>query len=223
MIILQNATNEDVQNFGRRIFNERRDTVESFEDRAQFITEQIYENFRQKDDTSLFALVRLFRLSTFSELPPESKLKDDSDYWFTLAGTMGDEPAWCSRLQSKTRQAVIPSNSPMFQAVLKELHLELGVTEASEMQTGSGMLSQYFYIQDAAQSNIITDQEQFVQPYGIRTVIGFGGVFLSGAVYLMMLFAKDTIARADTEKLLSISPFVATSLASPDGKQKLWR
>ena len=52
-----------------------------------------------------------------------------------------------------------------------------------------------FFVQEAAGSPFIPAQENFVIPYKVRSVLGFGGLLPSGDLYAVLLFARVSISR----------------------------
>jgi hypothetical protein len=51
-----------------------------------------------------------------------------------------------------------------------------------------------FYVPDAVNSPYIPAQENFVKPYGIKSVLGFGGILPSGNVFSVIMFSKTAIS-----------------------------
>src|SRR5215510_8969696 len=104
MMILNQIPHEVVVSFGRDLLNGSRDQFGSFEEAAQASAQAIYDGFRQPDGSAMFALVRIYRLCRREEMPPDVQafIGDYSgERWMALMGTVGDEPAWCDRHQSR--------------------------------------------------------------------------------------------------------------------------
>lgn len=225
MIDIQTQSSEAIQQFARELFTTRHHQPGTFEAKAQYAAERIYQDMVGSDHQPLFALVRIFRSCQHDELPPGfiSQMANNRDYWFALAGSAGAEPDWNDRLKSKNHAVIDYTHNLMFRQVLADLGLRPGETEVSpNVGGGRGFLGRYFYVENAVGNPVITDQEQFVKPYGIVSSVGFGGVFLSNAIYVILAFARQHIDRPTAEKFIGIAPFVATLLASPDGKGQLW-
>ena len=79
-----------------------------------------------------------------------------------------------------------------------------------------------FYVPEALNSPFIPDQEQFVKPYGIRSVVGVGSQFVSGSAYMLIAFSKVFINDAQSWNFTALAPFTATLLAIYDTKVPLW-
>jgi hypothetical protein len=227
MITLRNSTTAEISQFGRNLFLKwRDDTLQNFEQAAQAWAQTIYETFREPGGNSTFALVRMFRIDEYAKLPPtlRAKAKADWPYVIALAGTYGDEVAWCARQRSNGHQVLDPEvKSPMVWAAIQSIGLTWGpaTSEALAMQQDTA-LSKYFYVPDAIDSPYVPAQDEFVLPYGIKSVIGFGIRFLSNCAYMALCFSKVPLVEADVEKFVSLLPFVSTSLAAFDGRGALW-
>ncbi|PZR78916.1 MAG: hypothetical protein DLM65_11850, partial [Candidatus Aeolococcus gillhamiae] len=61
--------------------------------------------------------------------------------------------------------------------------------------TGSDRSFDVFHVADAVGSPLIPDQDDFVVPYAIRSVIGFGGVLPSGSAFAVVLFTTVAVPR----------------------------
>jgi hypothetical protein len=138
----------------------------------------------------------------------------------TLLATAGEKPEWNSPRESVGHQ-VIPlvspemlSQVPMISNLLKQLGVEVDVllNPDSGLLVDSGPSSfNVFYVPDARQSLYIPAQEDFVEPLGIRSVLGFGGMLPSGDIFAVILFAKVPIPRETAElfKTLALNVKVA--------------
>ncbi len=179
----------------------------SMEEVAGRIAQHLYDGFRSAAGERACALVRVYKTQRFSLLPTE--LQDfaragtaviDDPSCLTLLGTAGLESDWNDRRRSRSHQA-IPligdlSEAPMIAALIRDLGIEpeLVVDPPKHVQTDSH-LRQYnvFYVPDATDSEAVPAQEDFVLPYGIRSVLGFGGVLASGATYAVILFTTAPV------------------------------
>ena len=52
-----------------------------------------------------------------------------------------------------------------------------------------------FHVPDARQSAYIPDQADFVEPFGIESVLGVGGMLPRGDIFAVILFSKVPIPR----------------------------
>lgn len=221
MTQLLNTSQAEVTQIARGLFIEYRDHIHSFEAIAQALTQRIYEQFSPD-----IALARIFRVSKYAEIPADlASLADSStSHWVILAGSYGDKPQWCGRANSVNHRIISAiSSTPMIAAALQKSRIDVGSAQHAMIPDAKMIeLGHYFYVPDAIGDERIPDQRNFVQPYGIRTVIGVGSRFLSGAAYLMVIFTKVLLDQDQVETLLSMTPFVSTMLAAQDGKGNLW-
>lgn len=228
---LSNIDPDALQQMGRSMWLEYQKTCSSFEEASQQIVEDFHNLFRSQDDEPTFALVRVFRTMSFDELNSDLQAKADTsaaDHFLTLMGTVGLESAWCDRRLSQKRQA-IPINqnmSPMFKGIFQDLGFSWQDETGDDIVAGQDIhdmsFLRYFYVEDVGASTYITDQEQFVQPYGIQSAIAAGVQFVSQAAYVIIGFSRQHISPEQAEKLVQITPHLSTLLAIFDAQNALW-
>lgn len=176
------------------------------------------------------ALVRLFVTMPYADL--ESDLRaaaaaalggahaSPEMKCLTLLGTAGEEPHWNSRRTSAGHRALpLPSEegiarSPMIAQLIRQLGVEAATLVAADapfMVDRTQHSFNVFHVLEARGSPHIPAQGEFVIPYGIRSVLGFGGLFPTGDLFATILFAKCPIARetADRFKTLALNVKVA--------------
>jgi hypothetical protein len=229
MLVLNQFPIGDVELFARQLWGSNRDGLGSFETAARVVVESIYNEFRQENGESAFALVRVYRLCRTHELTPE--LQDlvggaRDDLWMALMGTIGDEAEWCSRHTSSGHRAISAGadQSPMLQAAFHQLGInpQSPANEADLRFEDASFLTKYFHIADAVGSPSIPAQEGFVVPYHIQSVVGIGSQFLSHSLYLALAFSKAFIDDEDAQKFAELSAFVSSLLATYDGSGVIW-
>ena len=177
------------------------------------------------------ALVRFFKTHAFQELEPDLQkfalqMLDDvtpspSIKCLTLLATAGDEPAWNARGQSIHHRAVpLPSDDivarfPMISQLIRQFGLDTGnVLEPDERFLLDQAQTTYnvFHVYQAQGSPIIPAQSDFVIPYRIRSVLGFGGVLPDGDLFATILFSKVTISRESAEMFRPLALSVKVAL-----------
>lgn len=138
----------------------------------------------------------------------------------TLLASVGEKPEWNSRSLS-VHHKVLPlsdegiiARSPMLLQLIKQLGLEPGAllrTEPAPFPDPARKLCNVFYVREARLSPYVPNQADFVVPYGICSILGFGGVLPSGNPFAIMLFSRDPIPRntADMFKPLALSAKIA--------------
>lgn len=176
------------------------------------------------------ALVRFFKTHNFSDLDEDLKkfarglLSGQPEApdmkCLTLMATAGEKPEWNSRQTSSGHKAIpLPSAEaverlPMIVNLIKQLGLDV----SQVVKPAPGILldieeTQYgvFHVPDAVDSQYIPAQEEFVIPRGIKSVLGFGGLFSTGDMFAVILFSKVFISAqtADLFKTLALGAKVA--------------
>ena len=164
------------------------------------------------------ALVRFYKVLPFERLEPELQAVAQASapelgslagvQCLTLLGTAGDEPAWNDRRASKTYRVVpLPDvesieRMPMLAALIDELGVDPGYVVHPDLSRSRGTHQRdrkVFYVPEAQGSPFVPEQADFVVPYGIRSVLGVGGLLPSGALFAIVLFSKEPIPRETAE------------------------
>jgi hypothetical protein len=225
----QTTTPQDYIAFGRSLLNELRRHAVSFEDAAQRVTEILYNASTLDNGSPAFALIRVYRLTLFDELPVEfqSVVDPSEGRWLTLMGTYGHEQAWRNRTNSQAHQVITLGKniSPMMSAALSQLEPSLNVQVPPDIealpQTHITSLTHYFHVERALGSPYIPAQEGFVKPYGIQSVIGLGNGFLSGSLCFVVAFSTVSLGTEQAASFASLAPYIGTLLAIHDSK-RIW-
>lgn len=226
MIDLTQTQPGDVQAFGRSLFVANRDSLGSLEDAATLSVQAVYDNFRQPNGESLFALFRIFRISHYDELPPslQEEAHADVPYWLVLAASAGDEPTWNNRWQSQAHllQPIDANLSPMFIAAFEQMGIQIEGAPIENLDVQqSHWSSHFFHVENVVGNHLIPHQTDFVQPYGIHSALGVGSMFRSGAMGMAIGFSKMPINRELAQNFVEIAPFIFTLLSHYDLRQ-LW-
>jgi len=144
----------------------------------------------------------------------------------TLLATAGQRPEWNDRTRS-ARHRVIPLSSPGIVArfpMISRLITQCGFDLAVLLMPGRDILVDMeqrtfnvFHVPDAVGSPYVPDQEEFVVPHGVHSVVGFGGVLPPADLFAIILFSRQPIGR-DTANMfaplalsvkLALLPFTA--------------
>jgi two-component system NtrC family sensor kinase len=188
----------------------------SMEESAGRIVRYLYEVLvREADATRLCALVRLFKTHSYSKLSPELQasaremLSDHEPFpemkCLTLLATAGLIPEWNDR-EASVRHKAIPLPSEAFVArfpMLSQLIRQFGL-EASELVKPRPEIlvdieeQQFnvFHIPDADRSPYVPAQEDFVVPFGIKSVLGFGSLLPRGDMFAVIIFSRLRVAKS---------------------------
>jgi hypothetical protein len=227
-------TSDEVRRFGRRIITQYGENEPSYEAAAQDMLYEIYHEFVDDQQAPLFALLRTFRLCQHANLPPEARrtlLPSWGEHWLALVATIGQDAAWNDREKSE-HHGVIPAgdfSSPMLKAAFEQINLEPGESKASIPASEHMVMLQeaispihYFYVEKALDNPYIVEQDDFVKPYGIQSVLGIGCPFVSGSFHMTLFFSKVPLENSDVRLLMQLAPFISALLATYDEKGILW-
>ncbi len=205
----------------------------SMEELAQAIAAYLYDNLGEpQTGEKSCALARFYKTHDFGQLPillrgfarnaaggvpiqPETKC-------LTLLATVGDRPEWNDRARSLRHQAIpllseqMVRQSPMIASLIQQMGLQI----RDVIAPGQGLLMEdankrsynVFYVPEAGGSPYIPAQQDFVAPYGIRSVIGFGGLLPSQELFVVILFSKTAISAEAASLFKSIALSVKGSL-----------
>ncbi|HEU4910485.1 MAG TPA: SpoIIE family protein phosphatase [Actinomycetes bacterium] len=140
----------------------------------------------------------------------------------TLLATVGDESDWCSRRSSRGHQVVpLPNEaaierSPMIAELFRQLGVDVGGGVAGDgapfVVGRHGGAPDVFHVEHAPGSPFVPAQAEFVQRYGVRSVLGFGGVLPDGEVYAVICFSRSHIPRDTAEKFATVASSVGLVL-----------
>ena len=223
---LRNFTIRDITECGRAI-RKIGDGAASMEETAGRIVRHLYDNLVDGvTGGKACSLVRFFKTHPYGKLDDELKkfalnmlggsIPLPETKCFTLLGTVGENPDWNTRGSSNEHKAIpLPSEEvvhqiPMMRNVIKQL----GLSVSSVVNPDPALLLDMeqktysvFLVPEALGSPFIPAQENFVVPYGIKSVMGFGGILPSGDLFVIIMFLKVPVAKetADLFKNLSLN------------------
>lgn len=159
------------------------------------------------------ALVRLFKTHDFDKLPEDlqnfaqklltEKPSVSSFKCFTLIATAGIEDEWQARKKSKGHQAIpLPSKEvihriPMMRNLIKQMGLDVETVinpDTVLLRDLSQKTFNIFHVSDAVNNDYIPAQKDFIKPYGIKSVLGFGEILPSGNVFSVIIFSRIPIS-----------------------------
>lgn len=154
---------------------------------------------------------RLFARAALGDQEPSPSMK-----CLTLIATAGEEPNWNARQRSAGHKAIplasetIVTEAPMISQLIKQFGLEIGVLirpSGELLMEAEQRTYNVFHVHKAPGSPHIPAQEGFVIPYGIQSVLGFGGLLPSAELFAVILFSRVTIPRerADLFKTLALN------------------
>jgi PAS domain S-box-containing protein len=194
---------------------------------AQRIAESLYHHLGDSHSGRRdCALVRCFLTRPYHQLDPEAQHcviralgtePPDADMpCLTLMGTAGLRPEWNSRERSRRYRALplagphFVSAYPMFSQLLHRLGMAFDATQrpgGNLLINDTDQTFNVFHVPQAAGSPYVPAQQDFVIPYGIASVLGFGGVLTPGRFFIVILFSTVPVPRevAELFKPLALS------------------
>jgi hypothetical protein len=206
-------------------------SASSMEEVGQRVVRYLYEHLRRPDlSEPACVLVRVFVTQSYSALDENQQeaarailgtnRATPTLKCLTLLATAGDEPHWNSRAASAGHKALpLPSEesvarSPMIAQLIRQLGVDVGLLLGSDPRLVLD-LDQHtfnvFHVAEAHGSSYIPAQRDFVIPYGVRSVIGFGGLLPDGELFATILFSRVSVARgvADLFRPLALNQKLA--------------
>jgi two-component system NtrC family sensor kinase len=198
----------------------------TFAEAAQEVVGLLRSELVDGEGNPACALVRIYKTHPFNELPDDLKefarsLEPSADSLhflrcLVLVATDGTEPDWRSRHSSRNHKAIpLTSEQAVAKApMVSQLIKQLGVNVATVLRPDPALLmdmrdkaQNVFYVPLALGSPFIVAQEEFVIPYKIASVIGFGGMMASGDLVVAILFSSVPISpgAADQFKVIGLN------------------
>ncbi len=178
------------------------------------------------------SLVRCFKTHPLQQLPPELEqiarglLKDKRHArpdlpCLTLLATAGDSPPWNERRSSRHHAAIplesveIVERAPMIASLLRQMGLKLEVALSPDsrliLDTDQHTFN-VFHVEHAYGSSSVPAQADFVRPYGVRSALGFGGLFPGGELFTVVMFSRVTIPRETADMFRTVALWVKLAL-----------
>jgi hypothetical protein len=191
---------------------------------ASKIVQFLYTHLLDEVGRPACALIRAFKTHPTTLLGPElrgvlaKKLPSGSltscEKCFVLVASAGQERGWNDRALSKHFQA-IPLGGDTFVAqfpMFSQLLTQFGVDLQTFLKPGSNLLVDQeqhgynvFYVAEAVNSPYIPHQREFVLPYRIQSVLGFGSLLPSGEIFAVILFSKVSIPREVADRFQTLA------------------
>ena len=211
----------------------------SMEDAANKIVTYLYEQITDATGQNANALVRFYKTHPYNKLDSDlqsfaqgilgSKPASDDINCLTLLATTGDQEQWKSRTHSQGHKAIplasaeMVAGIPMIARLLNQFGIDVGsVMRPDPMLIGdlSKKTFNTFYVPEAVGSPYIPAQDEFVIPYGIKSVLGFGGILSSGELFVVIMFSKVSIpsqtaelsSRLAADVKQAVEPFVGNKV-----------
>jgi hypothetical protein len=215
--------------------------ADSLEEAADAITRYLYERCLDASGERACALVRFYKTHRYGELEPDLKafaaarLEDREPNpdmrCLVLLATAGDERAWNARRASRGHQAIPLASAeqvraaPMIMRLVEDMGVDIESLVSAPQPHSRGTEPRtydVFHVEQARGSPFIPAQRDFVEPYGIASVVGFGGLLRSGELFAVILFSRVTIPARSAARFRTIALDVRSSLFTFDDGH-IWR
>jgi hypothetical protein len=197
----------------------------TMEEAAAAAVRYLYDAFREgAAGERQCALVRFYKTHPFDGLEPElqafarrlmgGREPPPGMKCLVLLATAGDEPQWNDRRRSRGHQAIplptprIVEEAPMIAQLIRQFGLQVRDVvhpAPAVVRELEGKTYNVFYVDDARGHHAIPAQEGFVERYGIRSVLGCGGMHLTGDLYAAILFSKVQIPPETADRFRNIA------------------
>jgi hypothetical protein len=185
--------------------------AESMEATARRIVAYLHDALREPaTGRPSCVLARCFVTLRYGSLPPELQEAargaaqevplSETTRCLVLLATAGDRPEWNDRRTSEGHRAIpLPSpevveQAPMISRMIRQMGVDLDalLEGADPHAEGAARTYDVFYVAEAEGSPYIPAQDEFVRPYGIRSVVGFGGL-LQEELFFILLFSREPV------------------------------
>lgn len=191
----------------------------------------LYERLVDEQGQPAAVLARLFTTERFDRLHLEQQLlvtaalKADPGFenlrCLQLLATRGADPAW-NDIGSSQGHRVIPlrdksifEKAPMLNRLATQFGVQLEDMIAPDPLRIRELLSQQFgvfYVPEARGSPFVPAQDNFVVPFAVRTVLGFGAILPSGAIFAVLLFLRVPLTDETAKMFQPLALSVKASL-----------
>jgi len=132
----------------------------------------------------------------------------------TLIASVGDEAEWCSPETSHGHRVIpLPSpeiveQAPMIAQLIRQMGLDIDSVvrpQADIIPELEGKTYNVFHVEQALGSPYIPAQDDFVIPYGVRSVVGFGGLLRSGDLFTVIMFSRVPIGEEAASRFRTVA------------------
>ncbi len=198
--------------------------AETIGEAAQSVVEFLYRECGHPEAARACALIRFYKTYRFADLEPRlqsfaTRQMAPNDptaqmKCLTLLASMGQEPEWCDPRRSVGHQAIpLPSaqivqGAPMIAQLIREMGLDITdliAPDAAFLYDRVGKSYNVFHVENALGSAHIPAQTEFVERYGVRSVLGFGGLLAGGDLFAVIMFSRGRIPSESAVRFRSIA------------------
>lgn len=215
------------------------------EEVANRVVDYLYEQLGDETGKPTSSLVRFFITHPYKDLDTDlqqhvqrvlgQSLVDPDVSCQTLLATVGEETDWSDRRRSRFYKSL-----PLTEETAKKIPMYaqvsdvFGIVMNKPPNSDTDFLIELeqktynvFFVPDAVGSEYVPDQEKFVIPYGIRSILGFYGLLPGRNLFTVIVFSKTLIPRETTEYFktlalnvkMAILPFDEIAVFANDKKE----
>jgi hypothetical protein len=204
----------------------------TLEELAQGVVRYFYDNCRTEDGSRECVLARFYKTHAYADLPADLQAFARGALGgaepvpglqcLTLLATAGDKEAWNARQASHGHQAIpLPSvqmveQAPMIAELIRAMGMDVSAVVEPDPELVRGMAGKtfnVFFVPDAKGSPHIPAQD-FVRDYGVRSVLGFGGVLVTGEFYSVILFTRVSIPPESADRFRNVALDLKLAISS---------
>jgi two-component system, NtrC family, sensor kinase len=203
----------------------------SMETVAQAVVRFLHDAFRHpQTGERQCLLVRFYKthryaalptiLQSFARLQLGADVPSDDMRCLTLLATAGLRDEWNDRRRSRRHRAIpLPSEAvvertPMIAQLIRQLGLDVAtvISPSTELVAAAeGRTYDVFHVERAAGSPFIPAQQDFVVPYSVESVIGFGGL-VGDEMFAVIVFAAVVVPPDAAKRFRNIALDVKSSV-----------
>jgi len=199
---------------------------ETFEDAAQRVCETLYEGLAADEPSGRgCVLVRCYKTHPLGQLPPDLQAfatraagadvtLNSATRCLVLFGTAGERTSWNSRRLSERHRAIPLASVTLVERapMIAQLFREFGVPVEQLVSPPSAVVPNVraktygiFYVDNALGSPSVPAQDDFVIPFGVKSVIGFGSELPGGEMFATILFTRVVVPRDVAERFRTVA------------------
>ncbi|MEQ8784967.1 MAG: PAS domain S-box protein [Pirellulaceae bacterium] len=206
---------------------------------ADAVVRHLHQRMVDGQGRRSLALVRMFETCRFDELEEVQQTIAQDRYpdvradtqCLVLLATAGEQAQWNDIRQSRHHQVIpLPSaqaveRQPMIAQLVRQFGFEIGrLLQGDGEVMLEGCDTGVFHVERARGSPHIPAQQDFIVPYGIESVVGFGDVLPDGRLFAVILFSQVAISRETATLVghlaLSTRMALLAHLDLPDGTEQ---
>lgn len=183
----------------------------------------LLERLTDRAGDKALALARFYKTFPCRELDEERRAfatsvldvgLGDETPCLTLLASAGAEPDWNDIARSRGHRAIpLPSPAIVEQfPMISQLITQFGLSPADVIAPSRELFVEaeqraynVFYVADARGSAHVPAQADFVEPYGIASVLGFGGLLPPRDLFAVILFSTVPIPRSVADMFSTVS------------------